>query len=99
MNEADRLLLIEHQRVAPLVLFMLAVVSTFAQFGEWPNGRHYNRFRSALRNLRKEANLPEEADGRTQILLNAFHRRVRAQYTIEDLIHDFEELVRTPDAD
>ena len=93
MNEADRLLLIEHQRVAPLVLFMLAVDSTFAQFGEWSDGRPYNRFRSALRNLRNEANLPEETDSRIQNLLNAFHRKVRNQYTIEDLIYDFEKLV------
>ncbi len=93
MNEADRQLLIQHQRVAPLVLFMLAVDSTLAQFGERPDGRPYNRFRSALRNLRNEANLPEEVDRKVKNLRNAFNRKANNQYIIEDLICDFERIL------
>ena len=93
MNEADKLLLNQHQRIAPLVLFMLAVDRTLAQFGERPDGRPYNRFRSALRNLGNEASLPEEADRTVKNLRNAFNRTANNQYSIEDLIYDLERIL------
>jgi len=93
LNEADILLLNQHQGIAPLVLFILAVDRTFAQFGERPDGRPYNSFRSALGDLCEEANLPEEADRKFKNLRKAFSRRTVNNYSIEELIHDLERIL------
>ena len=81
----------QHQGVAPLVLFMLAVDQTFAQLGERPYGRPYTRFRNAFKRLREDVHLPDEADENARILLRNFNRLANDQFGIEDLIYDFEE--------
>ena len=72
---------------------MLAVDNTLSQFGERPDGWPNNRFRSALRNLRNEAGLPEETDRKVKKLRNAFNRTANDDYSIEDLIYDFERIL------